>query len=241
MVRLGLRAAWRAAREDVAAVLARDPAARSAAAVVLCYPGLHAVWIHRVGHRLYQRRRYLAARLVSHTGRALTGIEIHPGARVGRRVVIDHGMGVVVGETAEIGDDVLLYQGVTLGGTSQERTKRHPTIGSRVVVGAGAEVLGPISVGDDARIGAGSVVTRPVAAGDTVVGVPAHPVHLRRPPPIPMPNLEHADLPDPVAEAIGVLVARVQQLEEEVARLRDQGHDHGTGGPEGPALHLVLS
>ena len=212
--------------EDIAAVFNRDPAARSTAEVVLCYPGLHALWVHRLAHSLYRRRWYLAARLLSHAGRVLTGIEIHPGANIGRRVVIDHGMGVVIGETAVIGDDVLLYQGVTLGGTSLEKKKRHPTLGSRVVVGVGATILGNIEVGDDARVGAGAVVTRPVERGSTVVGVPAHPVNMRRPAPVPMPNLDHVDLPDPVAEAVGVLLARIERLEAELHVLRGQHHTH---------------
>src|SRR3954452_9871544 len=143
-------------REAVQAYRERDPAARSAAEVLLCYPGLHAVLWHRMSHGLWRRRFRLAARFTAHIARWLTGVEIHPGARIGRRLVIDHGMGVVIGETAEVGDDVLLYQGVTLGGTSLERRKRPPTLGSRVVVGAGAQVLGPIDVGDGARVGAGS-------------------------------------------------------------------------------------
>jgi serine O-acetyltransferase len=217
-----------AALEDVAAVLERDPAARSAAEVVLCYPGLHALWLHRLAHRLHGRGWYLAARLVSHLGRGLTGVEIHPGARVGRRVVIDHGMGVVIGETAEVGDDVLLYQGVTLGGTSMERSKRHPTVGSRVVIGAGAKVLGPITVGDDARVGAGSVVTRPVEAGATVVGVPAHAVRKQRSALLPMPNLEHADMSDPVVEAVRALLQRIDEVETELRALRGLQHQHAS-------------
>src|SRR5262245_36964173 len=218
----------RALSEDVAAVLARDPAARGPTEVVLCYPGLHAIWLHRLAHPLYRRGRFLPARLLSRLGRALTGVEIHPGARIGRRVVIDHGMGVVIGETAEVGDDVLLYQGVTLGGTSLERTKRHPTVGKRVVIGAGARVLGPILIGDDARVGAGSVVTRPVAPGSTVVGVPAHPAHERRPT-RPMPNLEHADLPDPMVETVRALVERVSRLETELRAPRGLRHSHAAG------------
>ncbi|HEV8637816.1 MAG TPA: serine O-acetyltransferase [Chloroflexota bacterium] len=223
----------RTAFEDVAAIFQRDPAARSTAEIILCYPGLHAIWIHRFAHRLYERRWFFRARLVSHLSRFLTGIEIHPGAKIGRRLVIDHGMGVVIGETAEIGDDVLIYQGVTLGGTSLERKKRHPTIGNRVVLTAGSTVLGPIVVGDDARVGAGAVVTRSVEPGSTVVGVPAHPIHLRRPAPVPMPNLEHADLPDPVAEAIDVLVQRIERLEAELHLLRGHQHSHADDGAAG--------
>ncbi len=219
--------------EDVASVRQRDPAARGAAEVVLCYPGLHAVWLHRLAHRLYRARLFLPARLLSHVGRFLTGVEIHPGARIGRRLVIDHGMGVVIGETAEIGDDVLLYQGVTLGGTSLERKKRHPTLGDRVVVGAGAAILGPIQVGAGARVGAGSIVTHPVAPAVTVVGVPAHPVRGRPRAPIAMPNLEHADLPDPLVEALRALVDRIHELEEELRAVRGRAHTHA------PADHRV--
>jgi serine O-acetyltransferase len=158
-------------REDVRAVFDRDPAARSTAEVLLCSPGLHALLAHRLAHRLWTAGFRLAARLVNTLTRMLTGVDIHPGATIGHRVVIDHGMGVVIGETAEIGDDVLLYQGVTLGGVSQEKVKRHPTIGNGVVVGAGAIVLGAVQVGDGARVGAGAVVVRDVPAGRTVVGL----------------------------------------------------------------------
>ncbi|MGH7084514.1 MAG: serine O-acetyltransferase, partial [Acetobacteraceae bacterium] len=151
-------------RESIRAYRERDPAARSSVEVFLCYPGLHAVLMHRWAQWLWRRHLHLPGRLVSHLGRFLTGIEIHPGARVGRRLVIDHGMGVVIGETAEIGDDCHFYHQVTLGGTSMEQGKRHPTIGNRVILGAGAKVLGPISVGDDARIGANAVVVHPVPA-----------------------------------------------------------------------------
>jgi serine O-acetyltransferase len=157
--------------EDVRTVRERDPAARSVAEVLLCYPGLHAVTLHRVSHRLWTVGFRLAARWLSHLGRTLTGIEIHPGAVIGRRFFVDHGMGVVIGETAEIGDDVTLYQGVTLGGTSLERKKRHPTLRDGVVVGAGAHVLGAITVGEGARIGSGAVVVKEVPAGATVVGL----------------------------------------------------------------------
>ncbi|TAK20669.1 MAG: serine O-acetyltransferase [Chloroflexota bacterium] len=221
-----IRRGRRSVLEDVAAVLERDPAARSAAEVVLCYPGLHALCLHRLSHTLYLRRWFLVARVLSHVGRTITGVEIHPGATIGRRVVIDHGMGVVIGETAVIGDDVLLYQGVTLGGTSLEKKKRHPTLGSRIVVGVGATILGNIEVGDDARVGAGAVVMRPVERGSTVVGVPAHPVHLQRPAPTPMPNLDHVNLPDPVAEAVSVLLARIQRLETELHVLHGKNHTH---------------
>lgn len=158
-------------KEDVQAVFDRDPAARSIPEVVVCSPGLHAIWIHRMAARLWHRGRPFWARLLSHFGRWFTGIEIHPGATIGRRFVIDHGMGIVIGQTTEIGDDVLLYQGVTLGGTSMKKHKRHPTIGDGVVVGAGAKVLGAVTVGNGARVGAGAVVVRDVPDGATVVGL----------------------------------------------------------------------
>src|SRR5467141_1263316 len=160
-------------REQIDATLARDPAARSRLEVVLCYPGFHALLYHRLAHWLWQRGWLLAGRSVSHLGRVLTGIEIHPGARIGKRVFIDHGMGVVIGETAEIGDDVTLYQGVTLGGTALGKVKRHPTIGDDVIVGSGAQILGGFTVGAGARVGANAVVLSAVAPGTTVVGIPA--------------------------------------------------------------------
>lgn len=166
-------------REHIQAIQREDPAAKSSLEILLCYPGLHAVLIHRIAHRLYRRRLYVLARLVSQTARFLTGVEIHPGAKIGKRLFIDHAIGVVIGETAEIGDDVLLYQGVTLGGTGNQRGKRHPTIGNRVVIGTGAAVLGNIHLGDDVKVGAGSVVVHSVPDGSTVVGIPAKVVRTR--------------------------------------------------------------
>lgn len=166
-------------REHIQTIKREDPAAKSSLEILLCYPGLHAVLFHKVSHWLYKRKLYVPARLVSHVGRLLTGIEIHPGATIGKRLFIDHGFGVVIGETAEIGDDVLLYQGVTLGGTGGERGKRHPTLGNRVVVGAGAAVLGNIELGDDVKVGAGSVVVHAVPQGATVVGIPGKVVKAR--------------------------------------------------------------
>jgi serine O-acetyltransferase len=160
--------------EDIQTVLAKDPAARSVLEVLLLYPGMQAIWLHRAAHWLWQHRRLFMGRLVSHFSRWLTGVEIHPAARIGRRVFIDHGMGVVIGETAEVGDDVVMYSGVVLGSASLEAFKRHPTVRNNVIVGAGAIVLGPITVGDNARIGAGAVVVRPVPAGATMVGPAAH-------------------------------------------------------------------
>lgn len=166
-------------REHIQAIQREDPAAKSSLEVLLCYPGLHAVLIHRIAHWLYRQRLYVLARLVSQIARLLTSVEIHPGAKIGKRLFIDHALGVVIGETAEIGDDVLLYQGVTLGGTGNERGKRHPTLGNRVVVGAGAKVLGNIRLGDDVKVGAGSVVVHSVPDGSTVVGIPAKVVRTR--------------------------------------------------------------
>ncbi|WP_297855318.1 serine O-acetyltransferase [Elioraea sp.] len=165
--------------EGIDAVRARDPAARSRIEVLLCYPGVHAIALHRVSHRLWRWGLRLPARLLSHLGRLLTGIEIHPAARIGRRLVIDHGDGVVIGETAEIGDDVLMYHQVTLGGTSLAGGKRHPTIGDKAILGAGAKILGPIVVGEGARVGANAVVLSDVPPGQTVVGIPARPVDRR--------------------------------------------------------------
>ncbi len=158
-------------KDDIKALLAKDPAARSWMEVLLCYPGLHAIWFHRIAHTLYTWKRYLLARMVSHLSRFLTGIEIHPGAKFGHGVAIDHGMGIVIGETAEIGDGCLLYQGCVLGGTSLSKGKRHPTLGKDIVVGASAILLGPIHIGDGAKIGAGALVLQDVPTGETVVGV----------------------------------------------------------------------
>ena len=175
---------WSTLLEDVDAALERDPAGTSRVEMVFTSPGLHAIWAHRLAHRLWQRpRTRLAARLLAQLSRAMTGVEIHPGARIGRRFFIDHGMGVVIGETAEIGDDVLFYHGVTLGGRSQQRVKRHPTVGNHVVVGAGARLLGPITVGDHVQIGANAVVVKDVPPGVVAVGVPARHRPVDRPAP----------------------------------------------------------
>jgi serine O-acetyltransferase len=208
---------FRAIREQIDTIFREDPAARSVIEIFLCYPGFHAILLHRLAHRVYRRRWTLAARLISQFSRAITGIEIHPGASIGRRFFIDHGMGVVVGETAEIGDDVLLYQGVTLGGTGKEKGKRHPTLGNHVVVGTGAKVLGNIRIGDHVKIGAGSVVVHPVPDYSTVVGIPGRVVRVRGEEPRDD-ELEHGRLPDPEGQAIEDLVKRVEQLEQ---RLQD--------------------
>jgi serine O-acetyltransferase len=205
-------------REDVRTVFKCDPAARSTIEVLLCYPGLHAIWLHRIAHFFWRHELRLLARMIQHFSRGVTGVEIHPGARIGRRFFIDHGMGVVVGETTEIGDDVLMYQGVVLGGTSATKGKRHPTVGNHVVIGAESIVLGPITIGEGARIGAGSVVVKPVPPETTVVGVPARATGER----VPVPELEHGLLPDPVMEMLKQLDECRKDLEERIARLEAQ-------------------
>ena len=219
---------FRAIKEQIDTIFKEDPAARSTIEVLLCYPGLHAILLHRLAHKFYRWRVLLIARLISQFSRLVTGIEIHPGARIGRRFFIDHGMGVVIGETAEIGDDVLLYQGVTLGGTGHEKGKRHPTLGNHVVVGTGAQVLGNIAIGDRAKIGAGSVVVKSVPAHSTVVGVPGRVVSIDgvsvRDEDDDM--LEHGRLPDPVEQAINSLSERVAQLETELRAARETAARH---------------
>jgi serine O-acetyltransferase len=204
--------------EDIDTIFRKDPAARGLFEVLTCYPGLHALWFHRIAHGLWRRNHSTVARLVSHVGRFLTGIEIHPGARIGRRFFIDHGAGVVIGETAEIGDDVLMYQGVVLGGTSSARVKRHPTIGSGVVIGSHAVILGNITVGNGAKVGSGSVVIESVPPGATVVGVPGRITRLNGKPLAERPQdvLDHGRLPDPVLETLKCLVERVEVLEKQV-------------------------
>jgi serine O-acetyltransferase len=205
-------------REDFRTVFAKDPAARSVAEVLLCYPGLHALWLHRIAHFLWQHKLRLPARILSNVNRFFTGIEIHPEARIGRRFFIDHGTGVVIGQTSEIGDDVLMYQGVVLGGTTSEKKKRHPTIGDNVVMGSGSVALGPIAIGNGARIGSGSVVVKSVPPGATVVGIPGRTVEDRRKP---LMELEHGKLPDPIAEAIRLVLKEQDTLEERMKRLED--------------------
>jgi serine O-acetyltransferase len=213
---------WRdVLREDIQSIYSKDPAARSLVEVLTCYPGLHARWLHRIAHGLWKRNHLTLARVVSHVSRFLTGIEIHPGARIGHRLFIDHGAGVVIGETAEVGDDVLMYQGAVLGGTSSEHTKRHPTVGNGVVIGAHAVILGNITVGDEAKVGSGSVVIEPVPPGATVVGVPGRITRIngRRLRQQPEDVLDHARLPDPVVETLKCLVDRVELLEKQVRDL----------------------
>ncbi len=208
----------RTIREQIDTIFQRDPAAKSVIEIFLCYPGFHAILAHRLAHRLYCWRVPLLPRLLSQASRFWTGIEIHPGARIGRRFFIDHGMGVVIGETAEIGDDVLLYQGVTLGGTGKEKGKRHPTLGANVVVGTGAKVLGNIRIGNHVKIGAGSVVVRPVPDDCTVVGVPGRIVRTGTGA-IPEEPLDHGKLPDPEGQAIDELSLRIERLEAQLKSL----------------------
>ena len=203
-------------REDVATVLDRDPAARSRLEIYLCYSGLHAVWFHRIDHWLWQHKLYLLARWFSQVARLLTGIEIHPGAEIGRRVFIDHGLGVVIGETSVVGDDVTLYQGVTLGGTGKEQGKRHPTLMDNVVVGSGAKILGNITVGKNCRIGAGSVVLRNVPADSTVVGVPGH-IIFREGKRVVITDPKQIN--DPLSEALAALINEVHKLRDRVEQL----------------------
>ena len=214
-------------REDIHSIKARDPAARNTLEIILCYPGLHALWWHRVSHFFWEHHLKLTARLLSTFSRFLTDIEIHPGARIGRRFFIDHGSGVVIGETAEIGDDVLLYAGVILGGTSLEKKKRHPTIGNRVVIGSSAVVLGAITIEDDVKIGSGSVVVKPVPAGNTVVGIPGRIVENGHRSAL---DLEHGKLPDPVARAIRLIITEQSNIEERLKRLEDAGGFSSTVG-----------
>ncbi|MCC6857198.1 MAG: serine O-acetyltransferase [Bryobacterales bacterium] len=206
---------FRAIKEQIDTIFRRDPAARSVAEILLCYPGFHAILLHRLAHKLHRARVPLLPRVISQCSRFFTGIEIHPGARIGKRFFIDHGMGVVIGETTEIGDDVLLYQGVTLGGTGHEKGKRHPTLGNHVVVGTGAKVLGNIRLGDHVKVGAGSVVIRSVPDHCTVVGIPGRIVRRRDE----EDALEHGKLPDPEKRQIEHLARRVADLERQVRAL----------------------
>jgi len=212
---------WERLKEDIRTIKERDPAAKNYLEILLCYPGLHAIWLHRIAHFLYQLRWYTIARLVSHFNRWITGIEIHPGAKFGRRVFIDHGMGVVIGETSEIGDDCLIYKGVVLGGTTLEKKKRHPTLGNRVIVGSNSTVLGSINIGDGARIGSGSVVIKDVPSGTTVVGVPGRIVESMTSEKEEL-DFEHGNLPDPLSDIMKMLLQLHNKLEERVKRLENQ-------------------
>lgn len=216
-------------REDFRVVFERDPAVRGVFEILLCYPGFHAVLFYRLAHWFWTRKFYLAGRFTSHVGRFLTGIEIHPGAQIGKGFFIDHGMGVVIGETAEIGENCTLYHGVTLGGTSWAKEKRHPTLGNNVIIGSGAKVLGPFTVGNDSKIGSNSVVVKEVPENSTVVGIPGKVVisagHKES-----RVDLEHGKLPDPEAKAIECLFDQVRALEKKVKELtaeqeRLKGHE----------------
>jgi len=209
-----------ALRRDIRTVRERDPAARSTLEVLLCYPGVHALACHRLAHRLWRAGWCTAARFTSHVGRFMTGIEIHPAARIGPGLFIDHGMGVVIGETAEVGENVTLLQGVTLGGTSLKREKRHPTLGNNVVVGAGAKIIGGFKIGDGSRIGAGSVVVREVPTNSVVVGVPGRVTYRDGQRVDGGIDLDQTDLPDPVSKAIEQLVERIRALEAELETVR---------------------
>jgi serine O-acetyltransferase len=234
--RVRLPGYWSQMREDVSCVFQRDPAARTKLEVLTTYPGVHALLLYRIAHRLWRRNWRYIARLLSYVARIWTNIDIHPGAQIGRRFFIDHGSGVVIGETAEVGDDVTLYHGVTLGGTSWSHGKRHPTLGNGVVVGAGAKVLGPINIGDGVKVGANSVVIKDVAAHRTVVGIPAKVVQNHKkgnlnPYGV---DLNHHLIPDPVAGAINCLLDRIRLLEQQVgmggclpggAKLEDECED----------------
>jgi serine O-acetyltransferase len=234
---------WERIKEDIQVISQRDPALRSVWEVALAYPGFHAVLLHRLAHWLWQRNLTTLARFISHVGRFLTGIEIHPGAKIGRRFFIDHGMGVVIGETSEIGDDVTLYQGVTLGGTSTKPIKRHPTIEDSVTIFSGAAVLGPVTVGRHSRVGAGSVLVTSVPPHSTVVGIPGRIVraearHTEAGTAII--DLNSADLPDLVAKAIGGLADYIEKLEKRVDELTDrQGGLEEKTAEESEELHKI--
>ena len=236
-------------REDIRSVFERDPAARSTLEVLTAYPGMHAVWTHRLTHRLWRWRLHWLARVLSHLARWFTGVEIHPGAVIGRRFFIDHGMGVVIGETAEIGDDCTLYHGVTLGGTTWRKEKRHPTLGKNVVVGAGAKILGPILIGDNARVGSNSVVVKDVPPGATVVGIPGHIVASRSDEQVRRREAiarkmgfdaygQRGQMPDPVAHAIDCILDHLHQIDQKMERVGTALQEAGVKveGTELPAI-----
>ncbi len=212
-------------RRDIQAARERDPASRSTPEILFCYPGVHSVWFHRIAHWFWTRRFLFLGRFVSHLNRFLTGVEIHPGARLGPGLFIDHGMGVVIGETTEVGENVTIYQGVTLGGTSLARTKRHPTIGNNVVIGAGAKILGPFTVGDNSKIGSGSVVTKKVPPDSVVVGVPGRVIYQAGKKVAEM-DFDWTNLPDPVAQALQCLLDRVDELQKELDELKGRAPQH---------------
>jgi serine O-acetyltransferase len=212
-------------REDIEVVFEQDPAARTYLEVILTYSGLHAIWAHRIAHALYKRRFFFLARVISQVSRFFTGIEIHPGAKIGRRFFIDHGMGVVIGETCEIGDNVTVFQGVTLGGTGKEKGKRHPTIQDNVLIATGAKVLGSITIGENSKIGAGSVVLKEVPPNSTVVGIPGR-VVIRDGIKIKH-DLNHTDLPDPIADKLKAMEAEIQKLKQQMDTSKEGKVSHG--------------
>lgn len=214
---------FRRMREDIEVIFEQDPAARTYLEVVLTYSGLHAIWFHRIAHALYKRKLFFIARFISQFSRFLTGIEIHPGAIIGRRFFIDHGMGVVIGETCEIGDDVTIYQGVTLGGTGKEKGKRHPTIEDNVLIATGAKILGAITIGENSKVGGGSVVLKDVPSNCTVVGIPGRIV--KQDGKRVSEKLDHHKLPDPVTERLNELQEEIEQLKSEVKKLKE-GRDY---------------
>jgi len=205
-------------REDVTSVFDRDPAARNALEVIFCYPGLHAIWMHRIAHWFWTHELFFLGRFTSQISRFITGIEIHPGAKIGRKFFIDHGMGVVIGETAEIGDNVTMYHGVTLGGVTWDKVKRHPTIGDNVVIGSGAKVLGPFTVGANSKIGSNSVVVKEVPPNSSVVGIPGRVVMTEGLQPA-QPDLQHGNMPDPEAKAIACLFDQIRDLDKKLQAL----------------------
>jgi serine O-acetyltransferase len=212
-------------KEDIEVIFEQDPAARSYLEVILTYSGLHAIWAHRIAHAFYKRKFFFIARLISQISRFFTGIEIHPGAKIGRRFFIDHGMGVVIGETCEIGDNVTVYQGVTLGGTGKEKGKRHPTIKDNCLIAAGAKVLGSITIGENSKIGAGSVVLKDVPPNSTVVGIPGrvvvqNGVRIKK-------DLNHTDLPDPISDRFKELEREIEKLRNELNELKERKIENG--------------
>lgn len=216
-------------KEDIDVVFEQDPAATSMLEVILTYSGLHAIWSHRIAHAFYKKKLFFLARVISQISRFFTGIEIHPGAKIGRRFFIDHGMGVVIGETCEIGEDCTIYQGVTLGGTGKEKGKRHPTLANNVLIATGAKVLGSITIGENSKVGAGSVVLKDVPMNSTVVGIPGvvviqDGVKVKR-------NLNHQDLPDPFADRCKKMENEIKQLQEEIARLTNEKERNKHGNP----------
>jgi len=209
--------------EDIKSAMQKDPAAKSKLEVFLCYSGMHAIWIHRIAQFFYAKKMYIIARIGSQASRFLTGIEIHPGAKIGRRVFIDHGMGIVIGETSEVGDDTLIYKGVVLGGTSLEKGKRHPTIGKNVVIGSNACILGPVNIGNGAKIGSGSVVVKDVPDGATVVGIPGKIVEKKIMKKLAL-DFEHGNLPDPIADVVKIMLKMQHELEVRLKTI-EKKHD----------------